>query len=201
MIASFFLFVIIFLSVCSGCIKKLYESFADENGSTLVPLVATLFLKSHIVTVDFIWFVVNESKLKAMIQSFRSSIYKNEDVSKHFGNLCMKIIKFYWTLNLILVLVAIVLYTIFSERIICILPAFYEDYGEEHLIFGINLVHSAIFLPLVISVDLLPIIGILKFEAVVKSFCIKMESLTNGSLAKNEQNLDRYIKIHIDIIA
>lgn len=97
--------------------EKLFKNFVDKNAT----MTAAMVLRSLIFSIDFIWFMINESRLKDMIQDFHSSSYRDNAIWERFDNLCLRVFKFYWTLNLVMITIAFVIHTVLSGRMNCIL--------------------------------------------------------------------------------
>jgi hypothetical protein len=103
-----------------------------------------------------------------------------------------------------LIFLVLVFFNVFCyEKIRFFLPVVYESqetYNWFSLVYFFHVCHCVVYINGVVSIELLPIISVLKLEGLVASLCRRMEEMTSGNLRENERKLDECIKFHVKVL-
>jgi hypothetical protein len=75
-----------------------------------------------------------------------------------------------------------------------------NEYNWLSFMFAVYFFHILIYINGAISLELLPIISILKLEGLVELLCRKMKIVTRGNVEENERKLNECIKLHVKIL-
>lgn len=192
---SVVLFVIIFLSFSLKCWKNLAD--AISSGNRKVFALSFLPLRSLVVISELTSFVVNQSLIANIVESF---FIQSSVVKASFDKLCSRAIKAYKIFGVALTVTVFSVNLVARGKIHHILPTLYEDFSSGYFMFCVNAVHFCIFLTLVLTVDLLPALCILKLEMLIKVLCDQVKEATEGSDEENDTKLKKCIEFHTRII-
>lgn len=199
-LTSLAFFAAIFLNVYLGCVKQLYESLTatevlKSTGAVVIFFRHTIFLG------EFVSFIAHQTCIREMIKVFHDLKSSREQKSSKF---CDKLIKAYRVLYLVVITIFSIFNIFLSDRVKFFLPTIYESAARGlwfPVIYFFHIIHFIIYILVVISIDLLPIVSILKLQGLVPLLCEKVKEVTNGNKSENEKNLDECISFHVEIIA
>lgn len=185
----------IFLIQLLGCVINFLLSLDDTATSfNITPLI--LLLRFTVFTSEFVSIVVQKTEICALVKDLSPQNIEDEKTNR----LCSRLIKLFTGVFSLVVISLVIVNTILSDQIHCVMPAIYNGLGNIFVIFSINLIHYIIILRLLLAVDLVPIVSILKLHAIIITLCSKVKQVTSGSNEENEKSLDECIKMHIDVI-
>lgn len=191
-IFEFFMFSIIFMNTLFSFIIDLY--YADKKVLKIIASVLFM-LRNVIVNSELIYLIIKQTQLRNMIEDFHSCLSVDGAVSEPDSVLCDKLIAKYKIFILVPATILILTTTILSIQNNCAAPSLYKYCRWKSFIISLNSLCLEIGAIVVISTDLLPIISMLKLEAIVTILCRKIEKLDD-----NERNLDDCIQFHSRII-
>lgn len=191
-IFEFFMFSIIFMNTLFSFIIDLY--YADKKDVKIIASVLFM-LRNVIVNSELIYLIIKQTQLRNMIEDFHSCLSVDGAVSEPASVLCDKLIAKYKIFILVPATILILTTTILSIQNNCAAPSLYKYCRWKSFIISLNSLCLEIGAIVVISTDLLPIISMLKLEAIVTILCRKIEKLDD-----NERNLDDCIQFHSRII-
>lgn len=191
---------LIFVNIFLGCWKNLIESLRNKKlVNSLLAIAITL--RAISVISECALFVFHQSLIISMIDELYNLNDQDNAISKTFTKLCSKLIRTYRSLFLIISVGLITVNLFLNSEFQSIVPVFIHCFGNHYLNFFLSFAQFFIFLYIVISLDLLPIISVLKLEALVAVLCNQLKLLTTSSLTENEKKLKKCIELHIKIIA
>jgi hypothetical protein len=198
-ISSILTVVLVFGSMYSGCILRLYRTLKTDNSRKLLA-AATPLLRFTIVMSELLSFHAKKMKIKRMIRNFHEM--KDKRGSK-YKKLCGRIITSITIMFCFSITLHSFLNVFVNEKVHFYLPVIYEQqgiYDWSSLIYLVYVLHCILFASGVVSIELLPIVSVLKLEGLVASLCCRMEEMTSGDLGENERKLDECIKFHVKVL-
>lgn len=193
-------FYLIFMNIYFGCWKALLESLKSKKFvDSLLAMAITLRITSVISECASV--VFHQSLIISIVDKLYELNNQDNAILKTFRDLCSKLIKAY-TLILVIISACLVIVNVFFNREFhTIIPAFFNRFGHPYVNFFLSFAQFFIFVSIVISLDLMPIISVLKVEALVATLCDQLKHLTSTNLPENEKKLKKCIKLHIKIIS
>jgi hypothetical protein len=140
-------------------------------------------------------------RIRKMIRNFHELEDSNGD--QETEQLCEKAIRacrrVYECIVVVLVLFNVFLY----EKVQFFLPVVYEShdtYNWFSFVYFIHAFHCVVYVNGVVSIELLPVISVLKLERLVALLCRRMKEVTSADLRENERKLDECIKFHVKVL-
>lgn len=190
---------LIFFNIVFGFSKNITKSLLHANNASAVTAIM-MTVRIIILTIDFIWIFINQSLYKDMMEGFCSMLDKNNVAYLKIFPLCTKLIRAYRVLYIIISSSLLAINTFLNKNSGYILPTMYNELAAPWIIYPINLTHYIAIMYITVSIDLLPIITILKQEALVVLLSAKVKNLTCGNVVENEKALDECIDLHVIIV-
>jgi hypothetical protein len=197
---SFLMTIVIFGSIFFGCLKKFYESWhANDILSSVIS--AILLLRHSIIFSELLSFYAKKAKIKKMIRNFHEfqDMTQESECDKLCGESIQRVRRVFTAVVPIIVLYNAV---IIGENNF-VVPVIYgpaESINSFPFSYLIYIIHALVFAQGVASIELLPIISVLKLEGLVASLCQKMKQVTSENFHENEKKLDSCIKFHVEIL-
>jgi hypothetical protein len=200
-ISSFVITVLVFSTVFIGTSFRLIKALNDRNLGDSLSIVMFLLRQSIIIS-ELVSFHAKKMKIRKMIRYFHelANVKGGEDREKLFDRIIKAFNGVYVANMLVLYLVVNVL---IYDKVHFFIPVVYEaadKYSWFSFMYFVYFLHCVVFITIVISIDVLPIISVLKLEGLVASLRRKMEEMTSGDLRENEQKLDDCIKFHVKVL-
>lgn len=189
----------IFFNIVFGFSKNIPQSLFLANKIAAATAIM-MTIRIAILTFDFIWIFINQALYKDMIDCFGNMQETNNVAFLKISSLCNKLIRAYRLLYIIISSSLLMMNSFLTENPDYILPTLYNNLAAPWFIYPINLIHFVVIIYITVSIDLLPIITILKQEALVVALSTKVKKLTCGNVAENEKTLDDCFVLHIKIV-
>lgn len=131
---------------------------------------------------------------------FTISMFRVIHISKAISELCDKAIKAFRLIFFVASTCLILVNVSSSDAPYFIVPMYFNYFGNPYLLFATNVAHYYLLVLIVISIELLPIISVLKLGGLVAVLCDQLKELNSTNLDENERNLDECIELHSNII-
>jgi hypothetical protein len=151
---------------------------------------------------ELLTFHFEKPKIRKMIRNFHE-LQKNGGEIGECKRLCERAIEFCRRIFIFIFFILLGFNVFFYEKVQFFVPVIYEKQGIYDwisIIYFIHVLHCIIYVYITISIELLPMISVLKLEGLVASLCRRMEEVTSGDLRENEQKLDECIKFHVKVL-
>jgi hypothetical protein len=165
-------------------------------------MIAGMFLLRYTIFVsELISFFIKKDKVIQMIEIFCD--LEDTSVNDERNKLCVGITQRFKRAYAIITVLLTILNVFVYEKVQFFVPVVYEaadKYSWFSFVHLFYLHHCAAFITIAISIDVLPIISVLKLEGLVASLCRRIEEVTSGNLRENEQKLDDCIKFHVKVL-
>jgi hypothetical protein len=198
-LASILVITSVFGPFFVGSIMKFYVCWQSNDIPKSV-ITALMLIRHTVVFGEVLSFHVNKSKIRKMIRNLHELEGSKESDSK---NLCDWVIRHFRRNVTIWVLVIFLWNTLILRRNYFVVPVVYEtreNLDSLSILYGVYILHLLTYVQGLISVDLLPIISVLKLEGLLSSLCQRLMEITSKNQLENEKKLDRCIKFHVEIL-
>jgi hypothetical protein len=189
----------VFGSIFAGSIQNFLNSWHSKNIPKSV-VAATLLFRHAVIFSEVLSFQRKTMKIRRMIRNFYElGGSKNSECSE----ICAKIIKRIRRIFTALVPAIMIYNSFIIKKNKYFVPVFYRPWEATDgfsFTYFVYVLHCLVYAQGVISVELLPIISVLKLEGLVVSLCSQMKEITSGTPLENEKKLNRCIKFHVEIL-
>jgi hypothetical protein len=198
-IFSFFITFLIFGTVFLGSSMRFFKSLSSEK--TEMKLIASMFVLRHlIVFCELLSFRARKTEIAEMIDNFHDLEDAEGDKCR---KICDSIIRKFRKGFMAITLTLTFCNMIFFEKVLFLLPVAYEKadtYDFFSFICLVYFIHIVTYISGAISMELLPVISILKLEGLVTSLCAKIKDVTSRNLRENERKLDECMEYQAKVL-